>query len=205
MRAKPRLAIGWMLVPVLVATCAIGVAACGDDNSPSNDRSQVLEESLAVSRATEQSVTKREFLIDGGEDASQEGDPHTTQEVIDTFERADVPLATYGEYPEGDVLRYPEDLDENRLLDLVNEYGAFAIAVGKSRDSLDVFLTDDEGNAVQEEEGGIYWRPIDVEGEQAWVALKRYENVFVVWGNQEKQIDERWDRVNAILEQLPQQ
>ena len=210
MKKVQRSTMRWMVTCAVAMLGMVGIAACGDDDSKAKDEAAVLEGQVALSRATEQDVTKREFLIDGNandgqSDQGQEGDPHTTQEVIDTFEQADMPLTVIVEAVDVDFLEYPEDTDVDRLTTLFDEYGLFRLAVTRSEGAIEELLLDAEGKPLEEEANGIYWDTVTVTGQQYWLAHKLYDNVAVMWVNTEKQTDERFDRLNGVLEQLPQE
>ena len=187
-----------ILVCAIALSGAAWLTACGNDDSATKDKVEVLEQLTALSRATQQGVTKREFPIDESETPKQ-GDPHTTKEVIDTFRQGDVPLAVALEFPTADFLEPDFEFSWDGP-DPADEYGPFKLVVTKSQAALEALLSDQRGQPLQEEDGGVRW---EIGEYGVWLARKPFENVLLFWTNAEKQTDERWDRLGGILEQLP--
>jgi len=83
-------------------------------------------------------------------------------------------------------------------------YGTFTIYVVDPEDSEAVssLLADkDTGEALEADADGIYWDYDELA--RSYVAQKRYgENVVLAWWNQsrEKGTDERWERLDSILQ-----
>ncbi|HEX5468792.1 MAG TPA: hypothetical protein VFW80_07070 [Gaiellaceae bacterium] len=96
-------------------------------------------------------------------------------------------------------------LDQPRSL--VERYGIFNVYVGKpgKEQSLASLLADKATERpLARSANGIYWE-LDSQS-RTWVAYKRYAgNVVLVWfsGSKKQQADERFQRVDSILSDLP--
>ena len=141
------------------------------------------------------------------QDDSQFEFPYETQQVIDVFEGEGVPL-----YKErlaaglhGDVL----DVPSSDVEQVADEYGYFLVYVVTNQATLDALLSDRQGNPIQPDADGIYWKLSTVQAGTAsfdsWSASKPFKNVVLWWvAGRDKETDETWDRLNAVLEKLPQ-
>jgi hypothetical protein len=105
--------------------------------------------------------------------------------------------------PAWDQLGY--GLDQPRSL--VDRYGIFNVYVGKpgkSESLASLFKDKATGKPLERSAGGIYWE-LDSQS-KTWVAYKRYAgNVVLVWfsGSKAQQADERFERIDSILSELP--
>ena len=93
-------------------------------------------------------------------------------------------------------------LDAGADPDVYGEYGSFTIYVLQSVDAgLDTLTSDDKGNAVEPDADGIYWDPPKAGESGIWSATKVFGNVVVRSSvGDEKQTDDRWDRLTAAVE-----
>jgi len=141
---------------------------------------------------------------DEGDD-EQEAAPIAAQAVVQQFREVPgmPPLRTAaGADPSWEQLGLGLDISPAAQ----ERYGTFTIYVVDPEDSEAVssLLADkDTGEALQADADGIYWDYDELA--RSYVAQKRYgENVVLAWWNQsrEKGTDDRWERLDSILQGL---
>jgi hypothetical protein len=204
-----------VLIGALVLVGAMMLAACGGDDD-SSKRETALEQALVLDKQTKQAVSNPRFIraqaqgqpTNGGGQPTNGGDdfPYTPDQVIELFRGANVPLVVSEEYTGGDTIL---DVDEAQTDEVFSKYGPFRLFVVTSQQSLDATLTDAGGNRVEPDAEGIHWVlwEGEYEGEpyKFWAATKPFKNVVAWWiDGEDKQTNEGWNQLTALLEQLPQ-
>jgi hypothetical protein len=184
------------------------LGACGDDES--SNREEALEQRLVLDQQTQQVISNPRFIRAQGQGAPTEEPggtdfPHTPDQVIELFRTADVPLVVTEEFAGGDTIL---DVEETETLGVFSKYGGpFRIFVVTSEASLNLVLSDAEGNRVEPDAEGIYWvlHEGEYEGEsyRIWTASKPYDNVVSWWiGGENQETNEGWNELNALLDRL---
>jgi hypothetical protein len=139
------------------------------------------------------------------DDEEQEAAPIAAQAVVQQFREVPgmPPLrSAAGTDPSWEQLGLGLDISPAAQ----ERYGTFTIYVVDPEDSEAVssLLADkDTGEALEADADGIYWDYDELA--RSYVAQKRYgENVVLAWWNQsrEKGTDERWERLDSILQGL---
>ena len=141
----------------------------------------------------------------GGDDDDQEAAPIGAQAVIQEFEQVPgmPPLQpAAGSDTSWEQLGLELDLppaDQRR-------FGTFTIYVVDHEDpeAVPSLLADkDTGEQLQPDAEGIYWDYDELA--KSYVAQKRYgENVVLAWWNESREqgTDERWERLDTVLQRL---
>jgi hypothetical protein len=80
-----------------------------------------------------------------------------------------------------------------------DRYGSFLIFVLHGPGAESIYKTD-RGTRVKPDAAGIYWH--DDGG--SWTAMKPYGNVVLSWTADERAVDERFERLEAVLSKLGQ-
>ena len=73
-------------------------------------------------------------------------------------------------------------------------YGSFYIVVMRKPDDED-FYKIENALPLKVEQRGVYWHQ---EG-ASWTAMKRYGNVVLAWGADERELDDRFERLHTVL------
>jgi hypothetical protein len=141
----------------------------------------------------------------GGDDEDQQAAPIGSQEVIQQFEQAPgmPPLeAAAGSDPSWEQLGPSLDVPPAAQ----RKYGTFTIYVVDPEDPEAVrsLLADkDTAKPLQADANGIYWDYDELA--RSYVAQKRYgPNVVLAWWNESREqgTDERWERLDAVMQDV---
>ena len=91
----------------------------------------------------------------------------------------------------------PDRSDYDRSDLMSDRYGSFLIFV-LHRPGAESIYKSDRGTPVEPDAQGIYWH--DDGG--SWTAMKPYRNVVLAWTADERAVDERFERLEAVLSKL---
>ena len=136
-------------------------------------------------------VTLAGALLTSGCGGDREREPFTTAQVAEFFHAVT-----------GDSL-YARPGDELDALSIERgdsgRYGSFYIVVMRKPDEED-FYKIENALPLMADARGIYWH----EDGPSWTAMKRYGNVVLAWDADQRELDDRFERLHTVLAGLGQ-
>jgi Domain of unknown function (DUF4352) len=159
----------------LVLTASLALAACGGGGDASTTKQQTPTPQAFAHRFTTQQVSDT-FQALTGNALEVESSAGASFDVMDRSRSGDL----------GDDSAFTE------------RYGTFNVYVLKDRVGEAVYKRGTDGKPIRPDADGLYWRGTA----GSWTASKPYDNVVLAWITDDRRVDERFRRLDAVMRQV---